>query len=59
MIIQLSAFRDTKPQVMSKRTFDASLKDVTKQIAVGKISPQDGYESIQRLINEYFFPEGR
>jgi len=59
MIIQLSDFRDTEPQVMSKRTFDASLKNITRRIADGRISAEEGYLAIQHLINEYFFPEGR
>ncbi|WP_019123593.1 hypothetical protein [Brevibacillus massiliensis] len=58
MIIHLSDYR--KPdQPMSKRTFEASLKNITKLIEKGQVTSDQAYQKIQRLIDEYFFPEGR
>lgn len=57
MIIHLSDYRQSKSEPMSKRTFDASMKDITRRIANGQVSAEEGNKAIQRLIDEYFFPE--
>jgi len=55
-VVQLSSYRQ-QPQPMSKRTFEAGLKSITKMIEQGKITASEGYTQIQKLQNEYFFPE--
>jgi hypothetical protein len=58
MIIHLSDYRQPD-QPMSKRTFEANLKNITRLIEKGHVTADQGYQKIQRWIDEYFFPEGR
>ncbi|CAM5794777.1 hypothetical protein [Brevibacillus borstelensis] len=57
MIVHLSDYRSSKCEPMSKRTFEASMKDVTRRLSNGQISAEEGYKALNKLIDEYFFPE--
>lgn len=57
MIIHLSDYRTSTREPMSKRTFEAGIKDITRRISSGQISAEEGDKAIKRLINDYFFPE--
>jgi|GEM_PF-6922118 len=59
LIVHLSDYRPSQNEPMSKRTFDASLKHITHQLANGQVRAEQGNRAIQKLIEEYFFPEGR
>ena len=56
-VIQLSSYRYQPKEPMSKRTFEAGLKSITKRIERNEVTADQGYMQISRLIDEYFFPE--
>ncbi|MBO8164672.1 MAG: hypothetical protein H0Z34_13305 [Brevibacillus sp.] len=59
-VLRLSDYRSPRmPQPMSKRTFESGLRAVTKQLEQQQIAAEQGYLQIRRLIDDYFFPEGR